>query len=345
MSDTGLRVLMVAHNYPLSSETYIETERRFISERAQPYVLARHAVRDEITPEHGPFLAGPSRRRLRRFLRDFSPDVVHINWGMVTEWGVGVARRAGVPWTLRTHSFDLLVRPESEVRKVAARADDSDCLGVLALPFAVPILERAGLDPTKMIETRPVADVGRFRSCRPRGDGVLLFGALHERKAVAAASFARLSAMVPSVPFRHYPVGTGSRRHLRHELEEINAREGGRVEFRDWVPHSQMPAVWERHRWFVYPGPPYEGFGWPVGVVEAWAAGVGVCIQRVRPDIEDYVADAAVVFDDIEDIAPLLTEPPDPQMVARGRERAETMDVNVHGPALFDLWRAGGLAV
>ena len=120
-------------------------------------------------------------------------------------------------------------------------------------------------------------------------------------------------------------------------------RQGGRVEIRDWVPHSQMPAVWAEHRWFVYPGPVQQGFGWPVGVVEAWAAGVGVCIQRIRPDIEQYVADAAILFDDINELPPLLKAPPDPDMLARARARAETMDVRVHGHRLLESWRAAGL--
>lgn len=338
-----LRVLIATWNYPLPSETYIETERRFLDSRALTFVVAHSGNGSEITPEHGSFVARPSGWRLRRMLRQYAPDVVHIHWGMSAEWGVGIARRAGVPWTLRTHSFDMLVRPEEEIRRVAALANDSDCLGVLGFPFARPILETAGLKPEKFTETLPVADVERFRSPGPTGEAVLSFGALQERKAVAAAAFARLSAMAPNVDFHHHPMGHDTRAELRARMQGIVDDAGGRVEIRDWVPHGQMPNVWSQHRWFVYPGPPQQGFGWPVGVVEAWAAGVGVCIQRVRPDIEQYVGDAAVLFDDVSELPSVLQSAPDASLLARGRGRAETMDIRVHGGRLLDAWRSGGL--
>ena len=343
MSGDPLRVLMAAWNYPLPSETYIETERRFLDSRAQTLVVAHGGPGPEVTPDHGTFVAAPSRWRLRRMLREYAPDVVHIHWGMTAGWGVQIARRAGVPWTLRTHSFDVLVRPDAEIREVAALANDSDCLAVLGFPFAKPILERAGLKAEKFTETFPVADVARFRSDGPKGEAVLSFGALQERKAVAAAAFAQLSRLVPDLDFHHHPMGHGTRDELRAQMRAIVEREDGRVEIRDWVPHPDMPAVWGQHRWFVYPGPLHQGFGWPVGIVEAWAAGVGVCIQRIRPDIEQYVADAAILFDDINELPPLLKEPPDPDMLARARARAETMDIGRHGDRLLELWRAAGL--
>src|SRR5438270_2179794 len=173
MSGEQLRVLMAAWNYPLPSETYIETERRFLDCRALTFVVAHGGPGPEVTPEHGSFLAAPSRWRLRRMLREYAPDVVHIHWGMTAEWAVQIARRAGVPWTLRTHSFDVLVRPEAEIRNVAALANDSDCLAVLGFPFAKPTLERAGLKTEKFIETFPVADVERFRSDGTKGEAVL----------------------------------------------------------------------------------------------------------------------------------------------------------------------------
>jgi glycosyltransferase involved in cell wall biosynthesis len=338
-----LRVLIAAWNYPLPSETYIETERRFLGSRALTHVVAHGGAGPEATPEHGSFLAAPSRRQLRRMLGEYAPDVVHVHWGMTAEWAVQIARRTGVPWTLRTHSFDVLVRPDDEIRRVAALANDNDCLGVLGFPFARAILEQAGLKPEKFVETFPVADVARFRSAGPNGEAVLSFGALQERKALAAAAFARLSAMVPDVEFHHYPMGHGTRDELRAQMQAIVDREGGRIEIRDWVPHGQMPAVCDEHRWFVYPGPAHQGFGWPVGVIEAWAAGVGVCIQRIRPDIEHYVGDAAVLFDDVKELPSLLEAPPDPGMLARARDRAETMDIGLHGHRLLEAWRLGGL--
>ena len=345
MSTRQLRVLIVASEYPLCSETYIEVERRFLDNHGVTHVVARNRVRRGKTPEHGSHLAKPSRWQMGRMLRQFRPDVVHGQFLHMAEWTARIARRAGVPWTLRTHSFDVLVRPEAERRRAAALANGSDCLGILGFPFARPILERLGLEPDKFVEAPPVADVNRFRSDGPTGEGILHFGAITAGKLAACAEFARLSTMVPELAFHDYPTGFGSGRELAPRVQAVVRQEGGRVETHDWVPHSEMPRVFGEHRWFVYPGPAAQTFGWPVGVVEAWAAGVGVCIQRIRPDIDEYVDGAAVVFDDIEELRSVLREEPDPGMVARGRERAETMDISCHGQRLLDVWRAAALSV
>src|SRR5207247_1376136 len=136
-------------NYPLPSETYIETERRFIDSVATTHVIARQAPGPEPTPEHGSFTHDASRRRVPREIRRWKPDVVHAHWAMVAGWAAKLARRADVPWSVRTHSFDILVRPSEDLRTFAALANDSDCLGVLGMPFARAPLEKAGLRPEK----------------------------------------------------------------------------------------------------------------------------------------------------------------------------------------------------
>ena len=341
----GPRVLIATWNYPLPSETYIETERRFIDTFATTHVMVKFHAGPEPTPEHGSFTVDGSRLKTRWQLRRWKPDIVHTHWAMSAPWAARLARKADVPWSLRTHSFDILVRPFEELQRVAAVANESDCIGVLGFPFAREPLEKAGLRPEKFTETRPVVDVDRFRAGTPSSDVVLSFGAIQERKALAATEFARLSRLAPDVTFAHHPMGHGTRAELRAGLNEIVGGEDGRVDIRDWVPHSEMPDIYAGARWFVYPGPVGSGFGWPVGIAEAWAAGVGVCIKRIRPDIEEYVGDAAVLFDHVSELVDVVAQAPDPAMLARARERAEAMDVRVHGPQLLDLWSTAGIRI
>ncbi|TMK54968.1 MAG: hypothetical protein E6G60_20790 [Actinobacteria bacterium] len=58
----------------------------------------------------------------------------------------------------------------------------------------------------------------------------------------------------------------------------------------------------------------------------------------MRPDIDDHVGDAAVVFDDVEELCDVLGCPPSPAMLSRARERAERMDVSQQGTTLLELW-------
>lgn len=334
------RVLYVLDSYPEQSETYIEVERRQVAARAETYVLS---LLEPYTfnADHLPYRYVPSRWgwRLKQAARDYRPDIVHAHWMFLAGPARKAARACDVPWTLRTHSFDLLERPFEKIEAEVKLCNEADCAGVLAFPFARPMLLRAGLKEEKLIDAPPVVDVERFDDLGPNGPGVIHMGANKEKKNFP--DFIRLSNLVADRPFSLYPMSKGS-----ESLRALNAEMGGRVDVYEPVSHGEMLPVWKRHAWLVYTGSKkLASIGWPIGVVEAWAAGVGVCAQRVRDDLDDYLAGCGYLFDDIEEVPALIADAPTEDLRRRGHERALEFDIRRHIHLLYDAWAKAGISV
>lgn len=96
-----MKVLYVLQNHFVLSESYVEVEQKWM--RARGVTIESFSHRD------GKPILGA--------IRAFRPDVVHVHWMNIAEAFLPDLARAGVPVTVRGHSFDVT---ESGIRKIAA---------------------------------------------------------------------------------------------------------------------------------------------------------------------------------------------------------------------------------
>lgn len=180
------------------------------------------------------------------------PHVLHTHFLHTAELVERVARRTGVPFTVRTHSFDVLPLHLDPAGSTAPRRGGLDatrssfCLGVLAFPFLRPALERAGIPAATLVDCWPVIDHAAFHDRGPRGRR-------YERRRVypeeADGGLRR-------------PRARGPRSALPPVRDRVPQRRGGRVRAPDREPRrdgralepSAMPAAFRRHGWLVYTG-------------------------------------------------------------------------------------------
>ena len=65
--------------------------------------------------------------------------------------------------------------------------------------------------------------------------------------------------------------------------------------------------------------------GWKVSAGEAWAAGTGVCLPAIRPDLVDYVGDAGLTYVDPAELPEIVSEPVATAHREAGFEKAKTI--------------------
>lgn len=133
------KVLYILQAYPEASETYIEVERRQVAGCADTFAIALSRP-GTFNQEHLPFKRLPARLPvvplkvpsrwglgLERAARAYEPDVVHAHWLFVAKFARRAARACDVPWTIRTHSFDLLEAAPEAIKANVAICNDNDC--------------------------------------------------------------------------------------------------------------------------------------------------------------------------------------------------------------------------
>ncbi len=338
-----LRVLYILHHFPQISETYIRSEMEALSEECELKVVSLCEA-DLAYRNHLPFHLADDARQIDRIIDDFQPHVLHSHW---LQQARILARFAGcfgftkrsIPFTIRSHSFDVLAQDGAFIRQAAPVVNSDLCLGVLAFPFARPHLERLGVRAEKIHDCYPVVNYPRFHDESPNGDAVMNVGACLPKKKME--DYLELACAHPQRRFDLYALG-----YQTPEMTRLNAARGNPVQIIPPVEPEEMGREYKQHAWLVYTASrKMNSVGWPLAVAEAQAAGVGVCLPNIRPDLREYLGGAGFLYDSIGEVADLLRRPFPDEMRQRGFEHARRSDIWRHKTILTKLWsRAQGPA-
>ena len=334
-----LRVTYILYQYPQISETYIRSEMEAIRDACELQVFSLRPA-DAPYGTHEPYVLTDDVDAIRQGIRDFEPHVLHTHWlPHVRELGYfggyfgRAASEAGIPFTVRAHSFDVLDHHHRYVREAAPLINSELCLGVLSFPFTRPILERCGVRGEKVYDCWPVVNYERFHDESPNGPDVMNVGACLPKKQME--DYLKLAKLVPHRRFDLYALGYRSK-----EIDKLNTQMGNPVQIIPPVEPERMLNEYKRHQWLVYTASPELGtVGWPLALAEAQAAGVGVCFPRLRPDLEEYVGPAGYLYDSIEEVADIIANPLPAERRRLGFQHARKSDVFEHKQILIGLWR------
>lgn len=326
-----LRVLYIAKQFPQLSETYVRSEIEAIADDCEVLVLAE-AEADLPYKNRTPYRVLSGMEAMLAAIEEFSPDVLHSHW-LYNIWTIAkLASKSGIPYTIRAHSFDVLLPPEKHLPGAASLINDDLCLGVLTFPFGRAPLEKIGVRSAKLHDCYPVVNFKRFYDPSPNGDAIMNVGACLPKKKMEA--FVELAARVPDKQLNLYALGYNVDRIIQR-----NEASGGRVNVVPPLDPEDMPREYKKHRWLVYTASREVGtVGWPMAVAEAQASGVGVCMANLRPDLREYVGEAGFVFDSTSEVIDIMSRPFPDELRQKGFEQAKKSDVFEHKRILTDLW-------
>lgn len=327
------RVLYLVQEYPQISETYIKTE---IDRVKRHFHVSVAATRTANLPylKHEPYevLKDVGPETLAELVRRHKPDIIHGHYFHLAPMLLYLARQAGTFFTVRTHSFDVLTAKTLGHKDVVAAVNDPACRGALCFPFIPDRLVKAGVSARKIIPCWPVVDLAKFRNRAPNGPDVMNVGAALPKKGMHL--FADIAKMLPETRFNLYMLGYNA-----NDIEAYARETGSPVNVVPPLQPEAMPPEYKKHRWMVYTASKEIGtVGWPLSVAEAQASGVGVLIQNIRSDLAEYVGPAGYVFDTIEDVRRIISQPFPEERREAGFLHAEKSDIDGHINLLFQLW-------
>ena len=336
MSAARPRVMVIVREYPQISQTYIKNEVETLARDYDLCIIAMDPA-NVADPEHLPYNTFKFHEQYMEAVRRFKPQLIHCHYLLMVSLVGDLAERCGLSFTVRTHSFDVMETGGDHLKPEWRRIRDyiirDNCLGVLAFPFLRPTLEQFGVPPAKLIDVPPVIDFQRFHDRGPNGRAIMNMGAVRPKKQLE--DFVELSRLMPGREFNLYAMG-----YNVEKLRAYSQERGAPVNFIPPIPHSRMLAEYKKHEWLVYTAnADIRSVGWPMAVAEAQAAGVGVCLAGLRPDMQDYVGAAGLLYKDLESVRQLISEPPPAAMREAGFEQARRWDIREQIRKLTDRWQ------
>lgn len=342
---TKRRVLYLLFHYPSITEAYVESEIRAVSDRYEVLVVATDVDPPGVTPyrAHSPFRVISDRNEILRFIREFQPHVIHAHRLFMLPLMSSLCAEANIPFTVRSHAHDAIPSSDPRVTRwmaqaptvLAATTISQLCLGVLAFPFTRIHLETWGVPADKIFDCFPVVDFQRFQHPSVNGDGIMNTGSYMPKKRME--EFLELGQMMPHRTFRLYALS--SRYHPIERLKALNQQMGNPVCIMDPVQPEDMPREYKKAQWMVYTADPgLANVGWPVSIAEAQAAGVGVCMANIRPDLAEYVGKAGHLFHSISEVPKIISQPFDDERRKLGFALARRSDIFQHRQVLLARW-------
>lgn len=345
-------IFYIIRGYPQISKTYVQRELEAIYDDYKVTIVSKHTV-NIAYEEHYPYQYMTEQDAIQELIAQVKPDVLHTHYLNQLDFVGSIAEATGVPFTVRSHSFDtMILRPmgwRGTIRKILERntpqfkklsnikhslqwANHDLCLGVLAFPFARPYLEAHGVRSEKIIDCFPVVSYDRFYNRAPNGNNVMNTGAAIPKKKMS--DYLDLASSMPNKIFNLYAMG-----YRVNELETLNRKMNNPVNIIEAIEPNRMPAEYKKHQWLVYTADfELAMVGWPMAIAEAQASGVGVCMPKIRPDLEQYVGDAGILYESISEVRDIIAQPVSQEMREAGFEQAKKSDIQRHKRLLTDLW-------
>jgi GR25 family glycosyltransferase involved in LPS biosynthesis/glycosyltransferase involved in cell wall biosynthesis len=314
-------------------ESYVVTEIMHLKDHFDIFVVTFGSYIDPVAKVEVEYETIESEKRLDEIINSLKPDILHGHFLETIELIGAASARHKIPYTIRSHSYDIAdQRFVERLEEFAALANGELCLGVLGFPYARQRLEAAGFRSDKIIDTGPVFWFDKFYDPSPRKSTRRMFGLGSAWPKKNLAALIDLAPSLPDLQIHIYAAGG-----LLSELKQYNGEKGAPVTFVPHAPFYDMPAVYRKYDWYIYPGKS-DQCGMPVSILEAQASGIGVLHQYTRPEDHAFVDGGGYVYEEIDDIVDILANEYPAEMRSRGFENASRWDIRRHIGDVASLW-------
>jgi glycosyltransferase involved in cell wall biosynthesis len=291
------RILYVLYQYPQLSETYVETEIRFMRrlnveievwaecQAASPY--------EPSVPVH--------RGGLADAIASFEPDVLHVHWLRFATARSAMFAITDVPVTLRAHGFETT---DETIRQVLA-------LPTLRRAFCFPHQLASFTDQPLLRPLTVAFDTSLFRPAREK-DRRLVVRAGVARPSKDLQLFSDVAAKLPEHRFVLAIATVNGSETFARELVATCRSGDSHVDLMIDVPRDELLPLFERagiHLHTVTPPDQREGtpLGMPISIAESMATGAYVLVRDLPP-LTAYVGDAGRAYRDAAHAAELIAE-------------------------------------
>lgn len=358
------RVLVFIVQYPNFSETYMQEEIRQLKAKYDVHIIT---YRESPHPRKEPFdytlidydlpcfvyyphdqvdwsFSRPESiaflEKAGKVIEEFKPDILHAHYFGLAAPLEKLAEKYRLPFSIRTHSMDILEEPSVKLERLCSLANSAWSAGVLVMPYFRQRLLDHGLAETKIADCWPLINFDRFYKPerREKTGKILCAGPSTPKK--AHSHFVDLALMMKEagsdLEFDLYSDG-----YTIQNTIDYNESKGNPVNI-TYADPDEMPDVYTQYDWMIYPADPeINKVGFPVGMVEAQASGLGILWQELPKRRDEQLRNldgAGILYRSLDEIPAIIARPYPEEMREKGFERARRCDAKRQNHILTDLW-------
>lgn len=325
-----MRILYVLEDYPVSSETYVETEiLYFLRHGVEIAVWCRR--QDPARSTGSVAVLGGS---LREATRAFAPDVIHAHWIPVAQ--SAVVENPAVPVTVRAHSFEF------NANSVRALSAHPAVAAVFLFPHLAEIVCQ-GQNPGKIVPL-PVAYDERafYPEPKERGTVVRATAGLGSKD---IDSFLEVARACPEGRFTLITSRPKEDSSYLNNLIGRNGAVGFPIKILVEVPREEAAAIIRKSE-ICFRSNNIHGhpFGMPISIAESMGAGT-IPVVRDHQPARGFVGDAGLYFSTIQQAVDRIREimsdaVTSDRLSAAAVGRAKQYASSVVLPKMLEVWEA-----
>jgi glycosyltransferase involved in cell wall biosynthesis len=289
----GLRVLVLAYDYPQLSESYIHAEIRWMLSRGveiEVFSMEEPTSRGEpLVPVH--------RADLDQVVAEFKPDVIHLHFLSLARHYAAELSRLGVPVTVRGHGFD-----HSEELLDALLAEPW-----MAHVYLFSNLVHPGTSHRAKLRSADCAfDTSRYFPVLAKDRHLVLrAGACLPSKDLDL--FIEVAALRPEYRFVLVLSTNASGVETDRRLRERNAALGNPVEILVDLQYEPMAELMRCAGIYLHTFGFVQPFGQPISVAEAMASGAIPLLRRADATVS-YAGEAGLYYETAEEASQILAD-------------------------------------
>jgi glycosyltransferase involved in cell wall biosynthesis len=289
-----LKVLYALWHYPQLSESYVETEIRYMQHRGVDVeVWSEVAATTSPYPTTVPIHHGT----LAEAIEQVRPDVVHVHWLIQALKYADIVRAAGLSLTVRGHGFEVTSDTITSLEQHP---------GVSAI-YLFP--QFAGENLQLRPKIRPMTACFNPKLYAPAAgkDPRLVVRVACALASKDLQSFIHLAQRFPD---HHFVLAIVKAQGLERYVDEVvalNESLGSPVDIRVNVSFPQVAALVRRAGIYLHTHGVVAPFGMPISIAEAMATGCYLIARRCPP-AEAYVGPAGRCYDTLDEAEALVRE-------------------------------------
>ena len=303
-----MKILLLYKGYPRISHSYQSVEAIELSKNHEIMIISFDWDLLTKSDNHLPYIFNHPINELENICK-FKPDIIHSHYLDTFDICVKLSEILKIPFTIKSHSFDILADDFSTPKKYAKQINDNKyCLKIVVFPEFLEKLVSLGIDENKMLGMYPSIDIKQFINLDiENGTHIMSGGAFLPKKNIK--SFILLSKKIkekfPTKRITYYSVVED--KSYYKEIMRINAMYNNPVEFMTIQPEN-MPNEYKKHQWLIYTAcPEKKTVGNPLMVAEAQASGVGVIMYCLRKTLKDYITENGYLYNNDNEVLEIIS--------------------------------------